>query len=81
MKENVLERMERIGAKDKMAAFQVKMQMPYDFKVKYARRRAEEFAEECGRRGLTITSASAGLTVSRSSCSCGRSASTHRASA
>lgn len=61
MKENVLERMERIGAKDKMAAFQVKMQMPYDFKVKYARRRAEEFAEECGRRGLNYHVSVGGL--------------------
>ena len=37
MKENVLERMERIDAKRKIADFQVKMQMPYEFKKKYAR--------------------------------------------
>ncbi len=29
MKENVLERMERIGAEQKMADFMVKQQMPY----------------------------------------------------
>lgn len=61
MKENVLERMERTGAKEHMAAFQRKMQMPYEFKVKYARRRAEEFAEECGRRGLNYHVSVGGL--------------------
>lgn len=52
MKENVLERMERIDAKRKMADFQLKMKMDYDFKVKYAAIRAREFAAECDRRGL-----------------------------
>lgn len=61
MKENVLERMERIGAKRKMADFQVKMQMPYEFKIKYAQRRAEEFAEECDRRGLNYHVSVGGL--------------------
>lgn len=61
MKENVLERMERIDAKRKMADFQVKMQMPYDFKKKYARIRAYEFAEECERRGLNYHVSVGGL--------------------
>lgn len=52
MKENVIERMERINAAKKMADFSVKMQMPYDFKIKYATIRAREFAEECSRRNL-----------------------------
>ena len=50
--ENVLERMERIDAKKKIADFMVKEQMPYSFKVKYARIRAEEFMRECDARGL-----------------------------
>lgn len=52
MKENVLQRMERIDAKRKIADFQIKMGMNYDFKVGYARARALEFAAECDRRGL-----------------------------
>lgn len=46
-KENVLERMQRIGADKKMADFNVKMSMPYDFKVKYAEARAMEFVQWC----------------------------------
>ena len=47
-----MERMERIDAARKIADFQAKMQMPYDFKVKYATIRAREFVAECDRRGL-----------------------------
>lgn len=61
MKENVLERMERIDAKRKIADFQVKMQMPYEFKKKYARIRAMEFAEECEKRGLNYHVSVGGL--------------------
>lgn len=61
MKENVLERLERIGAKERMAAFQVKMQMPYELKIEYAKRRAFEFAEECKRRGLNYHVSVGGL--------------------
>lgn len=61
MKENVLERMERIDAKTKIANFQVKMQMPYEFKVSYARIRALEFAHECERRGLNYHVSVGGL--------------------
>lgn len=36
----------------KIATFKVKQKMPYDFKVKYARIRAFEFYNECGKRDL-----------------------------
>lgn len=61
MKENVLERMKRIDAKRKMADFQVKMKMDYEFKVKYAKVRAKEFAAECERRGLNYHVSVGGL--------------------
>lgn len=59
--ENVLERMERIDAKKKIADFMVKEQMPYSFKVKYARIRAEEFVRECDARGLNYHVSVGGL--------------------
>lgn len=37
MKENVLQRMERIGAEKKIADFNAKMFMPYEFKKRYGR--------------------------------------------
>lgn len=52
MKENCLERMQRIDSKRKIADFMVKEQQPYSFKVRYAAIRAREFAQECDRRGL-----------------------------
>lgn len=61
MKENVLERLERIDAKGKIADFQAKMQMPYDFKIKYAAIRAREFIAECERRGLNCHVSVGGL--------------------
>lgn len=61
MKENVLERMERIDAKRKIADFQAKMKMDYDFKIKYAKIRAKEFASECERRGLNYHVSVGGL--------------------
>lgn len=61
MKENVLQRMERIDAKRKMADFQVKMKMDYAFKKKYAAIRAKEFAAECDRRGLNYHVSVGGL--------------------
>jgi hypothetical protein len=61
MKENVLERMERIGAEQKMADFMVKMQQPYSFKKKYARIRALEFVNECEKRGLNYHVSVGGL--------------------
>ncbi|MBM6828493.1 hypothetical protein H9X85_02445 [Anaerotignum lactatifermentans] len=61
MKENVLERMERVGAKRKMADFNVKMNMDFDFKVKYAEIRAWEFYNECAARGLNCHVSVGGL--------------------
>lgn len=61
MGENVLERMERIDAKKKIADFMVKEQMPYSFKVKYARIRANEFVSECEKRGLNYHVSVGGL--------------------
>lgn len=50
--ESVLERMERIDAKTKIANFMVKEKQPYEFKVRYAEIRAREFVSECDQRGL-----------------------------
>lgn len=61
MAENVLERMERIDAKKRIADFMVKEQMPYDFKVKYATIRAREFVSECDRRDLNYHVSVGGL--------------------
>ena len=61
MKENVMERMERIDAARKIADFQVKMQMPYEFKKKYAAIRAREFAQECDKRELNYHVSVGGL--------------------
>lgn len=36
----------------KISSFKVKQNMPYEFKIKYARTRAWEFYNECGLRGL-----------------------------
>ena len=59
--ESVIERMERIGAKEKIASFMVKEKMPYDFKVKYAKIRAQEFVRECDVRGLNYHISVGGL--------------------
>lgn len=61
MGENVLERMKRIDADKKIADFMVKEKMPYDFKRKYARLRALEYARECDRRGLNYHVSVGGL--------------------
>lgn len=52
MKENCLERMERIDGKRKIADFIVKQKQDYDFKIAYAHIRAREFVAECDKRGL-----------------------------
>ncbi len=49
--ENVIERMERIGAEQKIADFMVKQKMPYEFKIKYAETRAREFLRMCDEYG------------------------------
>lgn len=61
MTENVLERMERIDAKKKIADFMVKEKMPYDFKVRYAAIRAREFVAECEKRDLNYHVSVGGL--------------------
>ena len=61
MKENCLERMERIDGKRKIADFRVKQKQDYAFKVNYARIRAQEFARECDARGLNYHVSVGGL--------------------
>lgn len=61
MGQNVLERMKQIGADKRIADFKVKQQMPYEFKKSYAYRRAWEFYEECGKRGLNCHVSVGGL--------------------
>lgn len=61
MAESVLQRMERIGAKDKIAHFMAKERMPYEFKRKYAELRAKEFVRECNKRGLNYHVSVGGL--------------------
>ena len=59
--QNVLERMEAIGAERKMADFNVKMKMDYEFKKNYAFIRAWEFYNECCARGLNCHVSVGGL--------------------
>lgn len=61
MKENVLERNARLKVDEKIAAFRVKQQLPYEAKVTYAELRAREFAEECARRELNTHVSVGGL--------------------
>lgn len=59
--ENVIERMDRIGADRKMADFNVKMKQNYEFKKNYAYLRAWEFYNECQSRGLNCHISVGGL--------------------
>ena len=59
--ESVQERMERLGTKQKIAAFMQKEKQPYEFKRKYAQIRAEEFAAECDKRELNYHVSVGGL--------------------
>lgn len=52
MKESVIERNKRLGIDKHIADFRIKMQQPYDFKIRYAELRAREFYQECGKRDL-----------------------------
>lgn len=61
MAENVLERMNRIGADRKIADFKIKQKEDYDFKVNYARIRAWEFYNECAKRDLNVHVSVGGL--------------------
>lgn len=59
--ESVQERMQRLGTKNKIAYFIAKEKEPYEFKRRYARIRAEEFARECDGRGLNYHVSVGGL--------------------
>lgn len=59
--ETCQQRMERIDGKRRIADFMVKEKMPYDFKVRYARIRAQEFVRECEARGLNYHVSVGGL--------------------
>lgn len=59
--ESVVERMNRIDGRKRIADFMVKEKMPYDFKVKYATIRAREFVAECDKRGLNYHVSVGGL--------------------
>lgn len=61
MKESIVQRMERINVDQKVADFQIKQKMPYDFKVEYAKIRAREFVQECEKRGLNYHVSVGGL--------------------
>lgn len=60
-KENILERRERLGTDEKIAAFRQKQSLPYAQKVLLARKRAEEFEAECMERGLNTHVSVGGL--------------------
>ena len=59
--ESVQERMQRLGTKNKIACFIAKEKESYEFKRRYARIRAEEFARECDGRGLNYHVSVGGL--------------------
>lgn len=59
--ETCQQRMERIDGRRRIADFMVKEKMPYDFKVRYARIRAQEFVRECEARGLNYHVSVGGL--------------------
>ena len=61
MAENVIERMARIDAPKRIADFNAKMNMDYQFKVRYAAIRAREFVQECDKRGLNYHVSVGGL--------------------
>lgn len=61
MKESIVERNARLGVDRKIADFRVKMQQPYEFKVRYAELRAREFADECAKRGKDVHVSVGGL--------------------
>lgn len=58
---NCMERMKENNSDEKIASFRVKQKQDYAFKVEYARIRAWEFYNECGRRGLNCHVSVGGL--------------------
>lgn len=61
MSKNVLEKMEEIDAKTKIANFMVKQKQPYEFKKRYAEMTALKFVEECYKRDLNFHVSVGGL--------------------
>lgn len=61
MSENIVERLNRIGADRKIADFKVKQKQDYEFKKNYARIRAWEFFNECSKRDLNVHVSVGGL--------------------
>lgn len=61
MAQNVLERMAANNSEYKIAAFNVKMKMDYEFKKNHAHIRAHEFYDECMSRGLNCHVSVGGL--------------------
>ncbi len=59
--ESVIERMQRIDAKKRIADFMVKEKQDYSFKVKYAKIRAREFVDECEKRNFNYHVSVGGL--------------------
>lgn len=59
--ESVLERMKRENTDQKIKDFIIKQSYPYDVKVKYAEKKAKEFAEECAKRGISYHVSVGGL--------------------
>lgn len=60
-KESIVERNKRLGTEEKIAAFRVKQQFPYELKVRYAEMRAREFETECAKMGLNTHVSVGGL--------------------
>ena len=59
--EEINEKSNSIDPAQKVATFKVKQKMPYEFKVNYARIRAWEFYNECGKRDLNCYVSVGGL--------------------
>lgn len=58
---NVMEKMQEIEAKKKIASFITKQKLPYEFKIRYAEKRAHEFVDECNKRELNYHVSVGGL--------------------
>lgn len=61
MAENIMERLNRIGAEKKIADFKVKQKQDYEFKKRYAYIRAWEFYNEAAKRDLNVHVSVGGL--------------------
>lgn len=61
MAENIIERLNRIGAEKKIADFKVKQKQDYEFKKRYAYIRAWEFYNEAAKRDLNVHVSVGGL--------------------